>query len=337
MAHMVTTAMTRLAAIFFLAGISRMAVAGSGWNIAVPDAAYRNDSVLCSLEKEMVPVARTILYGATDSIRLEACRNFSQMLGYAIAQKGSFSYRFDSLVSISRLFAPDSSFRIFTWNLPSDNGTFLYYGFIQRHDPEGTAFLLSDRSDSLDDLEHRITGNLQWPGAHYYQVILNESAGKKYYTLLGWDGHTRSTTRKLIEILTFGTDGRPVFGAAVFPDYGKGKQTRVIFEHSSHATMSLKYDLQRYKIQTNKNPYRPRYRYRTAHMIVFDHLEPMDPSVAGQFSYYIPVGNVFDAFVFEDGSWRFQADVDARNPEIQSGQGADKPVEHDLFPPAEKK
>ncbi len=285
----------------------------------------------------MVPFAHLILYGESDSVRLEDCKDFTRMMQAAIQREGSFHYRFDSLVTISRLYAPDSSFRIFTWNLPRDNGTYLYSGLIQGKDAHGSSFLLSDASDSLDDLEHRITGHQQWPGAHYYQIILNESSGKTYYTLLGWDGHTRSTTRKVIEILTFDREGNPVFGAPVFPDYRKGEQVRVIFEYSSHATMSLKYDLQRYTVQTNKNRYRPKYRSLSTRMIVFDHLEPLDPSLTGQYSFYVPVGNIFDAFLFRDGCWRFHGDVDARNPETDDRQDPGKPIEYELFPPGQKK
>ncbi len=329
--------MKRQAVMLYFAGISGIAAAGAGWHVQTPQALPENDSVLVSLEQAMVPVAQAVLYGESDSVRIEACEDLTQMLQEALEREGSFRYPFDSLVTISRLFAPDSSFRIFTWNVPLNDGTYRYAGMIHCNDAKGPVILLRDRSDSLADLEHQVTGSQQWPGAHYYKIILGKSSGKTYYTLLGWDGYTRSTTRKIIEILTFDSEGRPVFGAPVFPDYRKGDQTRVIFAYSSHAIMSLKYELQSYTVQTNKNRYRPRYRSVTTRMIVFDHLEPMDPSVTGQYSFYIPVGNIFDAFVFKDGCWRFHGDVDARNPEIRDAQDPGKPIEYELFPPGEKK
>lgn len=297
------------------------------------------DTLSAAQEKDMAITARRILYGESDSVRLSANCSFLEMLLHALEQEGSFAYPFDSLTTISRLFAPDSSFRLLTWNLPKDDGTYLYSGVIQPRPKANKTdvFLLSDSSDIMTGLEHRITGCQAWPGALYYQIIRNETPAKRYYTLLGWDGHNRFTTRKIIEVLTFDPDGRPVFGAPVFPDYLKGDQTRVIFEYSSNAVMSLKYETQRYRELRNKNPYRPAYRYRTARMIVFDHLEPMDPSLKGQYSFYVPAGNIVDAFVFSDGCWRFKTDVDARNPDKRSDNRQDKPTEYQLVPPGSSK
>lgn len=303
------------------------------------DGFYGQDSVFRLLERDMAARADDILYGESDSVRLSANLEFSQILLQALGQEGSFQYPFDSLTTISRLFAPDSSFRILTWNLPKDDGTYVYSGVIQcrPEPPKETVFILSDSSDTMAGLERVITGCQAWPGAHYYQVILNEIPAEKYYTLLGWDGHTRFTTRKIIDVLTFDQHGQPVFGAPVFPDYLKGDQARVIFEYSANATMSLKYEIQRYRELRNKNRYRPRYRYKTARMIVFDHLEPMDPSLKGQFSFYVPAGNIVDAFVFLEGCWRFKADVDARNPDFRSSREKDRPTEYQLMPPGENK
>ena len=57
-----------------------------------------------------------------------------------------------------------------------------------------------------------------------------------------------------------------------------------------------------------------------APMIVFDRLTPMRPEFSGQFRYYVPEGNIFDAFLFENGLWNFVSDVDARRPEDEPPQ-----------------
>lgn len=297
------------------------------------------DSAFYMLEREMAFRAHAILYGESDSVRLSANREFSEVLLQTLRQEGSFQYPFDSLTTISRMIAPDSSFRILTWNLPKDDGTYLYSGIIQcRPQPlKETLFVLSDCSDTIAGLERLIAGCQSWPGSHYYQIMMHDTPAKKYYTLLGWDGHTRFSSRKIIEMLTFDQQGQPVFGAPVFPDYLKGDQARVIFEYSSGATMSLRYETQRYRELRSKNRYRPKYRFMTSPMIVFDHLEPMDPSLKGQFSFYVPVGNIVDAFVFVDGCWRFKADVDARNPDHNPGRDKEKPTEFQLIPPVENK
>jgi hypothetical protein len=47
-------------------------------------------------------------------------------------------------------------------------------------------------------------------------------------------------------------------------------------------------------------------------MIVFDHLAPFEPILSGNFAFYGPDGS-FDGFKFENGSFRWYRDVDARN------------------------
>lgn len=297
------------------------------------------DSALISLEKDMSRMAHTILYGDNDSVRFAASQRFTDQITHALSMRGSFLWPFDSLISIARLYAPDSSFRLFNWNLPKDDGTYSYSGILQMYDVSGnsTLYPLTDRSDGVKDLEYLITGHTEWPGAHYYQIVLNYRQRQPVYTLLGWDGHTPLTTRKTIEILTFDEEGRPVFGAPVFPDYQQGDQTRIIFEYSNHASMSLKYDLQTYSVPKKGRSAKKRYKTITTRMIVFDHLEPMDPSLAGQYSFYVPAGNIFDAFVFEDGYWRFHADIDAKNPESRDRIEKTIPAELDLFPPSGNK
>lgn len=297
------------------------------------------DPALLSMEKEMARTAQMILYGESDSSRIEASRRLTDQLNHALSLQGSFRWPFDSLISIARLYAPDSNFRLFNWNLPKGDGTYCYSGILQMKDQAGNSILytLVDRSDEMKDLEYRITGHTEWPGAHYYQIILNYRQKQPVYTLLGWDGHTSFSTRKTIEILTFEEEGRPVFGALVFPDYQQGDQTRIIFEYSNHASMSLKYDHQTYLVPKKGHSAKKRYKTITTRMIVFDHLEPMDPSLAGQYSFYVPAGNIFDAFVFEDGFWRFHSDIDAKNPEIHDRSEKTNPAELDLFPPSENK
>lgn len=69
-------------------------------------------------------------------------------------------------------------------------------------------------------------------------------------------------------------------------------------------------------------------------MIVFDRLIPMDPSLAGQYQYYIPETNIFDAFVFSKGKWIFAQDVDARNfPKSLAPKK--KKISYTLLPDAE--
>ena len=49
-------------------------------------------------------------------------------------------------------------------------------------------------------------------------------------------------------------------------------------------------------------------------MIVFDRVSPLTPGLEGQYQFYVPETDTYDAFVFEKGVWQFYGDVDARNP-----------------------
>ncbi|HMC87529.1 MAG TPA: hypothetical protein VKI61_18530, partial [Chitinophagaceae bacterium] len=50
----------------------------------------------------------------------------------------SFSFYFDSLPTVSKLYPPDSSFRIFTWQLKKDEYMYYQKGAIQMKTPDGS-------------------------------------------------------------------------------------------------------------------------------------------------------------------------------------------------------
>src|SRR4051812_5295667 len=59
----------------------------------------------------------------TDSLpegRMRADSVFVRTLIRSLQLKNSFNYPFDSVQGISKLYAPDSSFRLFSWNLTYD-------------------------------------------------------------------------------------------------------------------------------------------------------------------------------------------------------------------------
>ena len=64
-------------------------------------------------------------------------------------------------------------------------------------------------------------------------------------------------------------------------------------------------------------------------MIIFDRLIPLAQNLEGVYCYYVPATNIFDAYYFEKGKWKFVKDVDARNPPKKVKR---KKVEYRLFP-----
>ena len=83
-----------------------------------------------------------IVNAEAPSSRFRADSQFVRSLVRALKLPNSFYYPFDSLQTISRLYAPDSSFRIFTWQFKRDDMLYLQEGAIQMNQPDGS---LKDR------------------------------------------------------------------------------------------------------------------------------------------------------------------------------------------------
>ncbi len=158
---------------------------------------------------------------ATDSLpedRMISDSFFTKTLVRALQIKNSFYYPFDSVLGISRLYAPDSTFRIITWNLVYDDYYSRQRGAIQLRTANGSLklFPLRDVSEFTDFAEDSVRTRLNWIGATYYNIIQTQHKGKNYYTLFGFDHHTAQSSMKWIEVLHFNDRNEPVFGGPFF-------------------------------------------------------------------------------------------------------------------------
>jgi len=279
-------------------------------------------------------------FGITDQEKYENNELFIKTMNRVLSDERSFKYPFDSLVNIAKLYAPDDKFRIINWNLPLENGTHEYYGFIQvkgSGDLEYRVYQLIDKSAEIESPENMLLTTDRWYGALYYKIIQHKVKDKNYYTLLGWDGNNLMSKKKLIDVLSFKTSGKPQFGAGVFKKYrDKDKVVRIIFEYSARATMTLRYEKQyMHVIAQSKDKKTQKDKVKIEPMIVFDNLIPLDtrlspdhPDLIGQYQFYVPETNVLNGFILIDGRWYFVRDIDARNPKAPKRKkvsGADKP------------
>lgn len=208
--------------------------------------------------------------------------------------ENSFTYPFDLLKNIGIINSEDGKVRILTWNVPFNDRTHKYFGFIQyKSSKKSYSFYeLNDNSEEIKKPELAILSDKNWYGALYYKVITNKYKGIVYYTLLGADLNNLFTKKKIIEILYFDKTEHPRFGEKVF----KNKTTpvsRVIFEFSAQTNMTLTYDAEK-------------------QMIIYDHLSPSRPSLEGQYEYYGPDFS-YDGLKFERGIWNAYSDIDVRN------------------------
>jgi hypothetical protein len=239
-------------------------------------------------EDSIKTYAFDIVNAESASARFRADSQFIRSLVRTLKLSYSFYYPFDSLQTISRLYAPDSSFRILTWQFKKDDFLYLQEGAIQINQPDGSLklFPLFDASMFTDKPTDSIRTRHNWIGAIYYKIILKTYAGKKYYTLLGFDDYSQTSNKKWMEVLTFSPEGEPLFGGPYFSfqedSVRKPTQYRFNIEYKKEAGTRFNYDPQ-------------------MDMVVYDHLIP-EGNQPQKKDTYIPDGD-FEAFQWKNGRW----------------------------------
>ncbi len=214
-------------------------------------------------------MGETIYKTADDIERLAHNTMFVKRLIDLLKTPHSFQHNLENVHHISIQKAPNANFRIITWSLPLNDGSYKFYGTIQNATKDGSLSLipLNDNTLNFGD-DNQITSAKNWYGARYYELIPVSFVGKPtYYILLGWKGNNSKTTKKVIEILSF-EKNTPVFGKDIF-EMGKNKPTRsrVIFEYNKQNSMTVAYD-------------------KNVNMVIFDHLAPYEPNMVGNFEFY---------------------------------------------------
>lgn len=215
-------------------------------------------------------------------------------------REDAFSIPFTEL-PMTRVDAPDGMFRLFTWNLPRSDGHHDFEGFLLSRTGRGrTLHELRDMTARIPTPEVPVLGPERWYGALYYEVVPVKKGGQTCYTLLGWKGHSKAETRKVIEVLSF-KGGSPRFGAPLFGK-GKLKPMRRVFGYAFNATMTLRYD-------------------PALEAIIMDHLSPLRPDLKDQWAFYGP-DMTHDGYFWHKGEWWFGPEIDLRAPQdIKPGKG----------------
>lgn len=212
---------------------------------------------------------------------------FIRMLVRALKTPNSFYYPFDSLETISHIYAPDSSFRIFSWQFSRDDDYCRQRGAIQMRTADGSLqlFPLVDMSDFTSAPQDSVRNAQNWIGAIYYSIVLKTFNNKKYYTLLGFDDNNMRSTKKWIEVLTFNENGKPVFGGSFS-----------VFGNKSNSA-----PIARYSIEYKKDG-RARLNYdKDLDMIVYDHLVSVSNEPDKVYTM-VPDGD-YQGFKWTNGKW----------------------------------
>lgn len=255
-----------------------------------------------------------LFYSRNQSERTEANKEFIEIWKSIIDNPKILDYPFDSLKKdVSFLSPKNKKFKLITWDFRRDDGSYYYFGFLLVNNKkrmkdgflkhktieEYETFQLIDKSSNVKSPESYIGGPDRWFGMLYTQLI---DCGD-FYTLIGWDGNTKLSQRKFIDVLYFRGDGTPVFGKDVFK-FPRKNPKRLMFEYSQEISMSVKYN-------DKKN------------QIIYSHLAPREEGAPteGLFQYYGPDGS-FDALEFKKDKWVTVEDIDARNEKNKNDNAA---------------
>ncbi len=245
--------------------------------------AEQDMKVIKAMEDSIRVFGDSMINSPTAENRVVASYRIIRCMKTALKVKNSYQYKFDSLLPMQVIEPPDHSFRIFTWFTVSDEKIYKYYGAIQVKSDTLKLFPLIDYSDFTDKPEEKTVDNQNWIGALYYTVIPVKSGKQTMYTLLGSDGNTSASNKKIVDVLFFDKKGSPRFGAPIFEVPKKGIQKRFYLEFSDKAWATLRFDPAENKI-------------------VYDHVEPPSEAMEGFYPQYLPDGT-YEGFEWKKGKW----------------------------------
>lgn len=239
-------------------------------------------------------LSNTFTYDTFLDVRQKACYAFIPKLVQALKVENSFYFPFDSFETISKIYPPDSSFRIFTWQLVMPKGKFRYFGVIQMRSSQLKIFPLYDRSDTMTYHSQYTTTNENWYGCLYYNIIMKQVNKKPVYTLFGYEAADVITRRKVVDVLAFDDYGKPYFGAPIF----HFKQEEDTFHYARKDTLTRFFIEYKYNASTVLN-YDPQ-----LEMIVFDHVTPPTDKAKGATFTYVPDGT-YEGFKWANDRWNW--------------------------------
>ncbi len=272
--------------------------------VAITTTAYSQQIDTLSLdtlhdaELRLSGLGTNMIQSYEEEVRMLNARNFLITLGRTLRIKGSYYYPFDSLTCASFQYSPDNRFRLITWNIVLNNGTFHYFGVVQLN-PEYMKkikdttnlrpyYPLIDRSVKIENALDTTLSADYWYGANYYKIIPVQRGKETYYTLLGWNGSTDMSNKKIADVLFF-ENNKPKFGAPIFDIKDarfKRPLSRMVFEFHNDATMTLRY--------SSKKKY-----------LIYENILPPRPQDYGHPETYLPDGT-FEYMIFKKGIWEKQ-------------------------------
>jgi hypothetical protein len=243
--------------------------------------------ILKQKEDSLKFLAKSLIVDSLTAGRMRNDSLFVRTLVRGLQVKNSFYYPFDSVQGISKLYSPDSAFRIFSWSLSYDDFYSRQRAAIQFKTPDGSLRLvpLTDYSEFTAAPTDSIRTKDNWIGAVYYNIIKTQHNGKNYYTLFGFDDNSVRSSKKWIDVLSFDNRSMPVFGGNFSFEKDTARrapQNRFYIEYKKEASALVNYDPE-------------------MNMILVDHL--ISESEENDKPYtFVPDGD-YEGFEWKNGKW----------------------------------
>lgn len=223
----------------------------------------------------------------TDTEKISASKDFRESLKQYLLERDAMNADLSDLKMYSEKEA-NGKFRILNWNVPLTYKNHYECLFVLPADDETYRIITCTNSrKDLSSVVNRGLSAKDWPGALYYEIVPLSKKDADKFVLLGWDGYNKTSTRKVLEVVTIG-DRSVKFGANIFKEYDKSIK-RFVMEYRDDAIAGMTYD--------------PKFK-----RVVFDHLSPPRPDLEGQYQFYGP-DMTFDAFVIKKGQLHFRENV----------------------------
>jgi len=255
------------------------------------------DTFLVQKEKEINAQLLLVRKAKDDQMRLLENESLEHLIEEILAYPGSFDYPFDSFQTLSTLKSPDNVFRLFNWNIEDNSGVNSHYCYMilpNRSDKPNEVIKFKEDHITIPPRPENTLAPTAWYGALYYKILPIQKGNKTLYTIIGYNGGSRSTNKKILDVFYF--KGKSLrMGYPIFQEAAGSKRLlrRVFFEYSEKATIAVNFNEQ-------------------LDAIVFDHLVPETANLEGMYDFYIP-DMTYDGYTWEGSIWEYKEDLIAVN------------------------
>lgn len=245
------------------------------------------------MEDSLVVSADSMYEAFIPDLRVGLSERFVKQLVRALKIPDSWAYHFDSLRKlVNIIYADDSTFRIFNWEITPSEVTKRYYGAIQLPGGKLKLYGLLDYTEEIGKgAEDSILTRGKWFGALYYRIISHDVEGQRVYTLFGLNASSPISNKKVLDPMTIDERGvrfgMPIFGVAS-RNYPQRRVNRFILEYKKGVQVSMNWDAER-------------------NVIIFDKLVSLGNDPARKYTY-VPSGE-YDGFKWGNETWNYQQDL----------------------------